>query len=176
MSTSTRQPLGTPDIEKARWRIDPARSSVRFRTPTFWGLTTVEGRFERYDGTLDLQHNPAIELTIEAATLTTENKLRDKHLRSADFFDVDNHPQVRFVSDSATLHGERFTVHGRLCAAGNSMLLDLDASLRRHGDELEVAARTHTDHHELGMTHSTLGMIRTPSELIIHGWLIRDPA
>jgi catechol 2,3-dioxygenase len=58
----------------------------------------------------------------------------------------------------------------------DSMLLDLDASLRRHGDELEVTATTHADHHQLGMTHSTLGMIHTPSELIIHAWLIRDPA
>jgi polyisoprenoid-binding protein YceI len=176
MSTSTRQPLGTPDIDKARWRIDPARSSVRFRTPTFWGLVTVEGRFERYDGTLDLQGNPAIELTIEAASLTTKNTLRDKHLRSADFFDVENHPQVRFVSDSATLDGERLTVHGQLHAAGNSMLLNLDASVRLVGDELEVTARTRADHHELGMTHSTLGMIRTPSELIVHGRLVRDNA
>ena len=41
-----------------RWRIDPARSSVEFRTPTLWGLATVKGRFERYDGTLDLQREP----------------------------------------------------------------------------------------------------------------------
>ncbi|MGA2009906.1 MAG: YceI family protein [Solirubrobacteraceae bacterium] len=176
MSTTTHQPLDTPDIEKTRWRIDPARSSIRFRTPTFWGLVTVEGRFELYHGTLDLQHNPAIELTIEAASLTSKNKLRDKHLRSADFFDSDNHPQVRFVSDSATLDGERLTLHGQLHAAGNSMLLNLDASLRLVGDELEVTATTNADHRELGMTHSTLGMIRTPSELIIHGRLVRDAA
>jgi polyisoprenoid-binding protein YceI len=174
MSITTRQPLGTPDVEKARWRIDPTRSSVRFRTPTFWGTTTVKGRFERYDGTLDLQHDPAIELTIEAASLTTNHKTRDRHLRSPDFFDVENHPEVRFVSDRATLDGEQLTVHGRLYAAGKTMPLDLDATLRAVGDELEVSARTRADHRRLGMTHSTLGMIRTPSELIVHGWLVRD--
>ncbi|MGZ4286069.1 MAG: hypothetical protein ACXVHB_18110 [Solirubrobacteraceae bacterium] len=37
---TTTQHTGSPDIEKTRWRIDPARSSVEFRTPTFWGLVT----------------------------------------------------------------------------------------------------------------------------------------
>ena len=59
---------------------------------------------------------------------------RDKHLRSADFFDVDNHPQVRFASDGATLDGERLTVSGRLYAAGTSTPLNLDARLRRAGE------------------------------------------
>jgi polyisoprenoid-binding protein YceI len=164
MSTSTPQPTSTHNIETSRWRIDPARSSVEFRTPTFWGLTTVRGRFERYDGTLDLQQKPEIEMTIEAASLNTNNKIRDKHLRSADFFDVENHPHVRFTSDSATLDGERLKVSGQLYAAGSSMPLDLDATLWRVGDEFEVEARTYADHHKLGMTRSTLGMIRTPSD------------
>ena len=120
MSTTTPQPTGVHSIENTRWRIDPTRSRIEFRTPTFWGLITVKGRFERYDGTLDLRHEPAVELTIDASSLDTNNHKRDKHLRSADFFDVDNHPQVRFVSDSATLDGERLTVSGRLYAAGTS--------------------------------------------------------
>ena len=174
MSTTTPQSTGVDNIEKTRWRIDPARSRVEFLTPTFWGLVTVNGRFEHYDGTLDLQHEPAVELTIDASSLDTNNNKRDRHLRSADFFDVDNHPQVRFVSDSATLDGERLTVSGRLDAAGTSTPLNLDATLRRTGDELEVEARTSVDHRQVGMIHSPLGMIRTPSELIVRGRLVRD--
>ncbi len=174
MSTTTSQPTGTHNIETSRWRIDPAQSSVEFHTPTVWGLTSVKGRFGRYDGTLELQQTPAIELTIEAASLNTKNKIRDKHLRSDDFFDVEHHPHVRFTSDSATLDGERLNVRGRLHAAGSSVPLDLHATLRRVGNELEVDATTHADHHKLGMTHSTLGMIRTPSELTVHARLVRD--
>jgi polyisoprenoid-binding protein YceI len=174
MSTTTPQPTGVHNTEKTRWRINPTRSRIEFRTPTFWGLITVKGRFEHYDGTLDLRHEPAVELTIDASSLETGNNKRDKHLRSADFFDVDNHPQVRFVSDSATLDGERLTVSGRLYAAGKSMPLNLDANLRRAGDELEVEARTSADHRELGMSDGLLGMIRAPSELIVHGRLVRD--
>ena len=174
MSTTTPQTAKSLALESTRWRIDPARSSVEFRTPTFWGLVTVKGRFGRYDGTLDLRQQPAIDLTIEAASLDTKNKMRDKHLRSADFFDVANHPQVRFVSDSAKLEGERLTVSGRLDAAGKSMPLNIDATLRRVDGELEVDATVHADQFELGMSHGMLGMIRTPSELIVRGRLYAD--
>jgi polyisoprenoid-binding protein YceI len=174
MSTTTPQPTGVHSIETTRWRIDPKRSRIEFRTPTFWGLITVKGRFEHYDGTLDLRHEPAVELTIDASSLDTNNVKRDEHLRSGAFFDVDNHPQLRFVSDSAALDGERLTVSGRLYAAGTSTPLTLDASLRRAGDELEVEARTSADHRKVGMIHSPLGMIRSPSELIVHGRLVCD--
>jgi polyisoprenoid-binding protein YceI len=174
MSTDTRtNPGDTQSIPQGLWRIDPTRASVEFRTPTLWGLATVRGRFEAYEGALDLQQNPAIELTIDAASLNTHLGFRDKHLRSKDFFDVANHPQVRFVSDSATLEGERLRVRGRLHAADHSIPLELDASLRRVGDELEVDARTTADHRKLGMSRGLLGMIPTPSELIVHGRLVR---
>lgn len=174
MSTTTHQATDTQQTETSRWLIDPARSGVEFRAPGFWGLASVKGRFAHYDGTLDLRREPAIELTIDAASLNTNNKLRDRHLRAEKFFDVEHHPQVRFVSDRATLDGERLKVHGRLYAAGASMPLDLDASLRRVGEELEVEAHTYADQHELGMTRSPLGMVRTPSELLVHGRLVRD--
>ena len=173
MSTTTPQATDLQSIESTRWRIDPTRSRVEFRTSTFWGLLTVKGHFERYEGTLDLQQDPQIELTIEAASLNTNNKMRDKHLRSGDFFDVANHPQVRFVSDRATLEGERLTVSGRLYAAGTGTPVDVDARLRRIDDELEVDATAYADHLELGMSRGTLGMIRTPSELIVRGRLVR---
>lgn len=169
--TTERTP--TIDIEKTPWRIDPARSSVEFRTPTFWGLLTVKGRFARYAGTLDLRREPAIDLTIEATSLDTQNRMRDEHLRSGAFFDVEHHPTVRFVADSAALEGERLKVRGRLEARGNTMALELEARLRRVGDELEVDARTFADQRELGMSHGALGMIRKPSELVVRGRLVR---
>jgi polyisoprenoid-binding protein YceI len=90
----------TPDIATTRWRIDPARSSVEFRAK-IWGLPAVKGHFSRYRGTLDLSGQPAIELTIETESLDTNHKKRDAHLRSLDFFGAEEHPYVRFVSESA---------------------------------------------------------------------------
>lgn len=172
--SSTTKTTDDVDIEKTRWRIDPARSSMEFRTPTFWGLVTVKGHFERYDGTLDLRRQPAIDLTIEADSLDTQNKMRDKHLRAVEFFDAEHHPTVRFVSDASKLEGERLTVRGQLHAGGHSKPIELAARARRVGNELEVDTTTYVDQHDLGMTHSPLGMIRTPSELVVHGRLVRD--
>src|SRR4051794_36502506 len=98
------------DIEQTVWRIDPARSTVGFEISGFWGgLVKVRGRFARYTGTLDLRRDPAVELTIDADSIDTENARRDKHLRSDDFFGVEANPQLRFLSHSATLDGERLT-------------------------------------------------------------------
>ena len=111
----------SPVITRTRWRIDPRRSSVEFHVRSLYGLQTVKGRFERYDGTLDLSAQPSIELTIQAASLTTDNAQRDEHLRSADLFDSANHPQVRFVSHLATLDADRLRVRGELHAAGKNI-------------------------------------------------------
>jgi polyisoprenoid-binding protein YceI len=174
MSIPTQHHTNTFDIENSRWRIDPARSSVEFHVPYLYRLQRVKGRFERYDGALDLHKDPAVELTIEAASVDTGNAQRDKHLRSADFFDVENHPQVRFVSDRAVLAGEALQVSGRLHAAGRSIPLEIDATLRRDGDELEVDATTLVDQRQLGMTWSPLGIVRTPTKLIVRGRLVHD--
>jgi len=172
MTTAITEPVNTP-IEQTRWRIDPDRSSVEFEVATLWGLMTVGGHFGSYDGTLDLSRTPAIELTIDADSLDTNHAVRDEHLRSAEFFDVENHPYVRFVSDSATLSGQRLKASGRLHAAGCSMPLELDGWLRRAGDELEIDVVTFADHRQLGMpTWSPLGMLRTTSKLTVRGRLV----
>jgi polyisoprenoid-binding protein YceI len=175
MSTDPVDVVGMPNIEATRWRIDPARSSVEFRAKV-WGLPAVKGRFSRYRGTLDVSVRPAIELTIETESLDTNNKKRDAHLRSPDFFGAEKHPYVRFVSESATVDGDRLKVRGRLHARGRSLPLELDATLRRVGDELEVEAVTDADHQHLGMTWNKLGMLRTPSRLILKGRLVQDVA
>lgn len=140
----------------------------------FYGLMTVKGRFERYEGTLDLRSTPAVQLNIDADSLDTKQAKRDQHLRSADFFDVEDHPYVRFVSDGAVLEGDALKVRGRLQAAGKTIPLELDATLRRVDGELEVEAVTHADHRELGMTWSPLGILRAPSKLIVRGRLVRQ--
>jgi polyisoprenoid-binding protein YceI len=162
------------DAQQTRWRLDPTRSSVEFHVRHFYGLMTVKGRFERYEGTLDLQSERAVQLNIEADSLDTGNARRDQHLCSADFFAVEDHPDVRFVSDRAVLAGGGLKVHGQLHAAGKQVPLELDATLREVGGELEVEAVTHADHRELGMTWSPLGIMRAPSKLIVRGRLVRQ--
>jgi polyisoprenoid-binding protein YceI len=160
-------------ISDGSWRLDPARSSVAFHVRHFYGLMTVKGEFADYEGTLDLSATPAVELTIQAASLNTKQAKRDEHLRSEDFFDVNHHPQVRFISDSASLDGDTLRVRGQLHAAGRQIPLELDATVREMGGELEIEAVTDADHRELGMNWSPLGILRAPSKLIVRGHLVR---
>jgi len=176
MSTHAPDPLAAPALETTRWRIDPARSSVAFHVRAFWGMATVKGRFSRYQGTFDLSSEPAIELAIEAGSLETANGKRDTHLRSPDFFDAEKYPHVRFVAERAALDGERLHVRGRLHARGSSIPLEVNATLRRVGDELEIESATEADHRALGMTWNWLGTIRAPSRLIVTGRLVPDAA
>jgi hypothetical protein len=57
----------------------------------------------------------------------TRNRMRDQHLRSADFFDAESHPHVQFLSDSVVLSDDALEVHGRLSARGRSIPLELKA-------------------------------------------------
>ena len=86
------------------WRTaNPVRTTVEFEVEHFWGLHTVPGRFHRFDGVYVVgTAGPEIELTIDTASIDTGSAARERHLRSADFFDVDEHPQVRFTSTQVT--------------------------------------------------------------------------
>ena len=155
-----------------RWQLDPQRSTIEFRARHFWGLATVKGHFDDYQGRLDLSSDPAIELTIDAASIQTGNPKRDRHLRSADFFDTQNHPQLRFVSDSVVQDGYTLKVRGRLFARDRSIPLALDARIRQIGHGLEIEAATAALHRELGMSWSPLRMIPPRSELLVKGHLV----
>jgi polyisoprenoid-binding protein YceI len=174
MSTTHINTIDSPGIQGTRWRIDPQRSSVEFHVRHLWGLQTVKGRFERYDGVIDLAAEPSIELTIEAESLDTNQAKRDEHLRSPEFFDTANHPEVRFVSHRATLDDRHLDVQGELQAAGKSVSVELEGIIRPVGDELELDVETYADHRLLGMTWNQLGMMRAPSKLVVHALLVRE--
>ena len=156
------------------WELDPSRSSVEFHVRHFYGLLTVKGHFDRYEGRLDLSGSPAVSLVIEAASLETNNKQRDKHLRSDEFFDVAHHPHVRFTADTADYDGDALTAHGQLSAAGKQIPVEAHATVTPAGDEFVIEATASVDHTQLGMRWSPLGILRTPSKLIVRGRLTRQ--
>jgi polyisoprenoid-binding protein YceI len=161
----------------SRWRLDPAASSAEFQVPHFWGLITVKGHFERLDGWLEIDENEQrrITLTIDAASLHTGSGRRDKHLRSADFFDTENHPEVRFGSTSVSDAGQdRLRVEGELEAAGERVRLGLDPTIHQADHQLSIEVATTVDQRVLGMTWSPLGMTRTPATLTVHARLRRE--
>ncbi|HWE11514.1 MAG TPA: YceI family protein [Solirubrobacteraceae bacterium] len=162
----------TAELARGQWELDPARSRVGFEVPHYWGFRTVTGRFTRYGGRLDLRATPAVELTVDAASIQTGNERRDHHLRSADFFAVDAHPCVRFVSTTARLEGDRLFVDGRLTAAGGHLDLELEALITPDDDAFELAAEVFVMHRGLGMTWNPGGFTRPYSKLIVAGRLV----
>ena len=107
-------------VAPSRWSLDRDGSSVGFTVKTMWGLIPVRGRFDRFAGSYEVGPNgTTIELTIDAASIDTGNAKRDEHLRSSDFFDVDDHPYVRFRSTRVhTLGDGMLHVVGNLEVAG----------------------------------------------------------
>ena len=173
-STTLKEPAAV--AASRRWAVDPRRSTVEFRVPTFWGLSTVVGHFDHFEGSYgrDGDDVPAIELTIDADSLDTGNETRDRHLRSERFFDVAEHPQVRFSSTLINQYDGTLAMNGRLEAAEGSVPVALEATVREEGNELEIEATTTVDQRELGMTFSPLGMIRTPATLHVKARLTPD--
>ena len=149
------------------WTVDADDTSVEFSVRTFWGLMTVHGRFDRFDGTYEVgPDGTTIELTIDADSLDTGHATRDEHLRSNDFFDTERHPQVRFTSNRVDhLTDGTMYVVGRLEAAGKVVPLEFAATVQQVGETLEIEATTTVDQRELGMSSGKLGMIRPPTTL-----------
>ena len=119
-----------PDV----YEILPFHSQVEFAVP-FMGLATVKGAFEDFTGTLLLDERAleksSVAMVIQAASLHTGNALRDKHLRSDDFFDVEKYPALVFESDHIErAPGGAYRVHGTLTMHGTSRAIVLPFSVR----------------------------------------------
>jgi polyisoprenoid-binding protein YceI len=110
----------TAAAQPRRFRIQPEASEIAFRATS--RLMNADGRFSRFSG--DVVVDPAaltsarISLTIDAASLDTGIEMRDNHLRSSDFFEVERFPTVTFQSVRVEAAGRRATVVGRLTLHG----------------------------------------------------------
>jgi polyisoprenoid-binding protein YceI len=115
-----------------RWVIDPAGSRAEFNVKHFWGLVTVRGSLGELTGEGNIAPDGTVtgRLTIDAASLSTKNKRRDDHLRSADFFDVENHPKVVVnVTGVKPVAANSLEVEGTAEAAGHERPIEFTAHL-----------------------------------------------
>jgi polyisoprenoid-binding protein YceI len=114
-----------------KWNLDPSHSSIEFAV-RHMGLSTVRGRFTEFDAEIESDSEGApthVELTIDVASITTGDENRDNHLRSGDFFDVEKHPKIRFVSTNVEEQGDSYQLEGDLTIRGTTKPVTLDVDL-----------------------------------------------
>ncbi|MFF7887930.1 YceI family protein [Streptomyces sp. NPDC020794] len=112
------------------WTVDPAHSSVG-AVAQHLGISSVHGRFTDFWATIEIAPDDVsksrVEAVISAASIDTGNGMRDGHLKSPDFLDVETYPQITYRSTGLTPAGsDRWTVHGELTMRGIARPVDLD--------------------------------------------------
>ena len=125
-SAATLIPTGT-------WTVDPAHSKVGFAVKHM-GIATVRGEFTSFEGTLEIGEDLStarVYGTVKAESVDTNEPQRDEHLRSPDFFDVAQFPELRFESTSIeALDDEEFRITGKLTIHGVTDDIVLHADLQ----------------------------------------------
>lgn len=115
-------------VVATQWAIDPAHSEVQFKVKHLV-ITTVTGSFESFNGSVTSESddfdNAKVNFTIDVNSINTRSKDRDNHLRSNDFFAVEEHPEMIF---SGVLHNNSgdYKLVGDLTIRGTTKKVELD--------------------------------------------------
>ena len=144
------------------YKIDPNHSAVSFKVRHFF--TKVPGDFVNFEGTIVIDRddltNSKVEAVIKADSINTRNEKRDKHLRSDDFFDIENYPVITFKSTRWEQNGENtFKVTGILTIMETIKEVVLDVTLLGFGkgskdrDISGWEATTSLDRTDFGITY-----------------------
>jgi polyisoprenoid-binding protein YceI len=114
------RPADAPGAAPIRWQIDASHSELTFRIRHL--VSRVNGSFNSWSGSIvaDPQSlgGGSVSVDIQTASIDTNNERRDTHLRSADFFDAENHPAITFRSTRVVAQGRELQVHGNLTIRG----------------------------------------------------------
>ena len=129
MSTTSTPAL----IPTGTWSVDPAHSKVGFAVKHM-GIANVRGEFTEFEGTLEIGQDLTSARafgTVKAQSVDTNEPQRDEHLRSADFFDVAQYPQLSFQStEIEALDEEEFRIVGDLTIHGVTNEIVLHAEVQ----------------------------------------------
>jgi polyisoprenoid-binding protein YceI len=154
--------VAAPALAGTRWAIDSAHTQVEFAVKHMM-LAKVRGRFAEFEGSVafetDEVTSAAIEVRIAAASIDTRVAQRDEHLRSADFFDVGQYPELRFTSRRIEERGDdEYRVVGELTIRGVAREVTLDARFEGTGRDpwggtrIAFSAAGRIDRREYGLT------------------------
>lgn len=123
----------TPLIPTGTWTVDPVHSSVEFSVKHM-GIANVRGRFTEFEGTLETQEKLSdcrAHGTVKVASIDTGESQRDEHLRSPDFFDAEQFPEITFESTGVVaIDDESTRVTGNLTMHGITKEIKLDVLIQ----------------------------------------------
>ncbi len=116
----------------AKWTFEPGHTAAAFSVRHMM-VTNIRGHFKNVQGKLDFDpenpENSSVEVTIDATGLWTGEVMRDGHLASADFLDVENYPEITFKSDQIAMAGaHEYTFTGDLTIRGVTQRATLDVT------------------------------------------------
>jgi polyisoprenoid-binding protein YceI len=158
MATTHPQPSTT--IEPGTWAIDPSHTSVEFVARHLM-VTKVRGVFGPVEGEVTIADDPlrsSVVARVDAASVTSGDEKRDEHLRSADFFDVEQYPAIVFASKRVEERGDSYVLVGDLTLHGVSREvawdLEFDGSTKDPwgGTRAGFSATTEVNRKDWGLT------------------------
>lgn len=113
---------------KTKWVLDPSHSELLFRVKHLM-ISNVKGEFRKFSSLIDEEDftKSNIHVVIDASSISTNDDQRDGHLKSADFFDVENHKELTFKSTSfKQTEGDEYELKGLLTIKGISKEVKLE--------------------------------------------------
>jgi polyisoprenoid-binding protein YceI len=176
MSAQALQELLQNQVLAGEWVLDSSRSTVRLKSRSMWGLAPVKGEFRQVSGrgTVSPAGNVSGAITVGAASIDTKNTRRDTHLRSADFFDSDQYPEITFTVDSVRPSGQGVTVAGTLTVRDRARPLTFAATASVHGNaEVWLDAEVPVNRADFGLTWNQMGSASINNTLTIHAVLTK---
>ena len=126
------------------WTLDPAHTAAEF-TARHLMITKVRGGFSAVSGSFTVGDDPrqsTVEVSVEAASISTGTADRDAHLTSPDFLDVENYPTLSFVGTSMESDGDAWVLHGELTIRDVTRPVDLRVDF--HGTAADPWGNTRT--------------------------------
>ncbi len=130
MPTESPVATATTVLPAGAWKVDPVHSSVEFQVKHL-GIATVKGQFNEFEGTLEVGPEGAVAYgTVQVDSVDTREPQRDAHLRSADFFEAEQYPEIGFRSTAIRPKGEdEFEIEGDLSIHGVTRSVTLQGTL-----------------------------------------------
>jgi polyisoprenoid-binding protein YceI len=120
-------------VPAGTWTVDPAHSTVGFSVKHL-GIANVRGQFQEFEGTLEIGEGDETARaygTVQGVSINTGDAARDEHLRSADFFGVEQNPELRFDSTEITqVYDDTFEIVGELTMNGVTKPITLKAEVQ----------------------------------------------